>query len=308
MRIIDLSSQQEISAVNEKCAVAIGNFDGVHTAHRALIQRMVSTAEGDGLSPAVWTFGEDFPKNKSDFITTVDERLRLFAALGVKYVFLYSFEDVRNTPCDKFVLDILIEQCKAEAVFCGYNFRFGKGAEGDFEILHHLMQQNGKRAFKLDAFTVGEEIVSSSLIREKIKNGDIEAANCLLGRRFSLFLPVLHGREIGRTIGVPTINQSFPQGHLVPKRGVYAAVTTVDGVKYESVANVGVRPSVGIGIINCETHIIGYAGDLYGRRIRVELCKYIRPEQKFPSLDCLKNAISADIETAKAYFKAEYNV
>ena len=125
-----------------------------------------------------------------------------------------------------------------------------------------------------------------------------------MGHPFSICLPVVHGRELGRTIGLPTINQSFPRGHIIPRHGIYACVCTVDGHRYAAVANVGVRPTVSAGEgINCETHIIGYDGDLYGESVRVSFYRRLRDEMKFSSIAELKEAIEQDVLSARAFFE-----
>lgn len=306
MKIINLLTGKEASHCGYKTAVALGNFDGVHTGHAALFKLAKQHADICGLHAAAWTFSDPFFKNRENCITTLEQRLSLIKELGVHYAFVYDFDEVKDFSCEKFVSEILIKKCRAEAAFCGYNFRFGKGASGDFSTLQALMNENGKQAYMLDAYSVGGQTVSSSLIREKIKSGDMIAASRLLGRPFAIQLPVVYGKQLGRTLGAPTINQNFHHGQIIPKRGVYACIAVIGRSRYKAVANVGIRPSVEGSFVNCETHIIGYGGDLYGKNIKVEFCKYIREEKKFSSLEELKQAISGDILHTEEFFKNEY--
>lgn len=301
MKIIDLKTNTEIKEVPESTSIAVGNFDGVHKGHTSLFECVKKKAEALGTKSAVWSFDGFSPKNRGRCITLPAERRTLTAKCGIDYLILYDFDDVCFLSCEEFVKDILIKDCHAECAVCGFNFRFGKGAQGDCTTLKELMEQNGKHACIMPPFEVDGVTVSSSLIRSLITDGKPEQIEKYLGRPFSVCLPVVHGRHLGRTIDSPTINQNFPPDHIVPKYGVYACRVIIDGERYGGVSNVGVRPSVCEGdvCVNSETHIFGYSGDLYNREIRVEFLHFIRPERKFPSINELKKAISADKITAK---------
>ena len=302
MKIIDLNTNTEIKNIPFQTSIAVGNFDGVHKGHRALFECVKKTAGVLGTKSAVWSFCDFSPKNRGRCITLPDERCELIAECGIDYLILYEFDSVKDLPCEEFLSEILIKECRAEAVVCGFNFRFGKGAQGDCETLKKIMEKKGKKAFVMPPYEIDGVTVSSSLIRGLITDGKPELIPKYLGRPFSVFLPVVHGRHLGRTIDSPTINQNFPPEHIVPRYGVYACCIIIDGIRYGGVSNVGVRPSVCEGenvSVNCETHILNYSGDLYDREIRVEFLHFIRPERKFPSIDELKKAISADKITAK---------
>ncbi len=304
MKIIRLKDNSLASTIECSTSIAVGNFDGVHKGHQKLLDTLKSTAKELNTATAVWSFCDFTPKNKGKCITLPDERISILARLGIDYLILYEFESVKDLPCEEFLSKILINTCRAEAVCCGFNFRFGKNAEGDFNSLSQILSRYGKKAFMVDAYEMNGITVSSSLIRQCIKNGDMEKANEYLGRHFSVCLPVVHGRKLGRTIDSPTINQNFPPEHIVPRYGVYACRVIIDGDYYGGVSNVGVRPSVNGQSVNCETHIFDYSGDLYDREIRVEFCKFIRDEQAFASVEELKNAISRDKETARRILEA----
>ena len=305
MKIIDLKTNTEINSVPCNTSVAVGNFDGVHKGHTALFECVKKMSADLRTKSAVWSFDGFSPKNRGRCITLPSERRTLTAECGIDYLILYDYNDVCSLSCEEFVKDILIKECRAESAVCGFNFRFGKGASGDSEMLKKLMSENGKTAFVMPPYEIDGVTVSSSLIRQLIEDGKPEMIEKYLGRPFSVFLPVVHGRHLGRTIDSPTINQNFPPEHIVPRYGVYACRVIIDGEKYGGVSNVGVRPSVcenGV-CVNCETHIFKYRGDLYNREIRVEFLHFIRPEKKFPSIDELKTAISNDKITAKKLLK-----
>lgn len=288
----------------ESHVVALGNFDGVHIAHTALLEKAVSEAERLGVTPAVFTFSkhprESFTSESPRLITAKDEKLELFDKLGIKRVFIADFESIRYLSPEDFVKGVLVEKLGALRAVCGYNFRFGKDGAGSAETLAHLM---GARAIVLPEVSADKSPVSSTRIREAVERGDMEGAAALLGRPFFICFPVVHGKELGRSIGVPTINQSFPELHVVPAHGVYACLVRVGDTDYRGVANVGVRPTFEDGgRVNCETHIIGYSGSLYGEYIRVSFYKKLRDEKRFGSAELLREQIRLDIEAVNDYF------
>ncbi len=306
MELYDLKSMTREESARSPLSVALGNFDGVHKGHAILIRHAVLYARQHSIKSAVWTFantGGALP-NKPDTpaITTIREKLALIRELGVDYVFLEEFDAVRDFSPERFVSEVLMRDAGAVCAVCGFNFRFGSKGAGDSAALRRLMSPFD--TVVVPPVYVEEQLVSSSAIRALIEAGDMESAAKLLGRSFSLNLPVVEGKQLGRTIGVPTINQNFPAGHIVPKRGIYACRATVDGVEYAAVTNVGTRPSVDVGSqdVNCETHIIGYTGDLYGEHVRVSFCHRLRDEMKFASVDELRRAIEGDIAAAREYF------
>ena len=286
---------------NQKFICALGCFDGVHKGHRSLIETVVSCE--DGLIPAVWTFSEplSFP-----FIETVETRVKLCAALGVRFAFCEEFSQLKKMSPAEFV-DRLAGFNIAHIV-CGQDFRFGNKREGDINILREECAKRGIALTVKEPVTTeiaGETVqVSSTLIRKLIREGELEKANELLCRPFTLKGVVINGNKIGRTISVPTVNQSLPECRVAPRFGVYDSVFCIDGRKYPAVTNVGTRPTVNKNEnnITCETHIIHENLDLYGMVVEVEFHRYNRPEQKFSDLDDLKAQIARDIEHSVEYF------
>lgn len=289
------------------CAIALGNFDGVHIGHTALLGATLDAARKHGLTSAVFTFLKHpatvLADRSAPSLTTIHEKVKIFEKLGFERVFFADFAALRDYTPERFVSEILCERTNARLVVCGESFRFGRHGAGDPAYLSELM--GGKVVIFPPVRLYGED-VSSTRIRASLECGETELANEMLGRPFSIDFPVLHGKELGRTIGVPTINQSFPSGHIIPARGVYACKVMLEGVDYPAVANVGFRPTVELpDRINCETHIIGYKGWLYGRRVKVSFYKRLRDERRFDSLDELAAHIALDIEQVKDYFETE---
>ncbi len=309
MTIYKLPEMTVTALPDRPLAVALGNFDGVHRGHGRLLSTVRKVAaEIDGCVSAVWSFttlAKDTSVHRDVIpaLTTTEEKLRLVAAAGVEYAILEDFSDMRSLSADEFALSYLKEKLHCAAIVCGFNFRFGRGGIGDAGHLAALLVDHGIAVTVVPPVFSGSRIVSSTLIRAAVASGDMEQAAVLLGRPFSICFPVIYGNQLGRTIGLPTINQNFPKGHIIPRHGIYACVCTVGNRRYPSVANVGVRPTVSdSGAVNCETHIIDYDGFLYGKSIRVEFYRRLRDEMKFVSVAELKSAIQADVEHARAYF------
>jgi riboflavin kinase/FMN adenylyltransferase len=198
----------------------------------------------------------------------------------------------------------LLKKIGVTALSCGFNYHFGSKAQGNTEKLSALCKKENIELFISDAVEYKNEPVSSTRIRKAIKNGDIEEANAMLGREFSYDFLVVHGDARGRTIDSPTINQFFTEDFIVPEYGVYASYAVIDGEKYSSVTNVGVRPTIeGFSKERSETNIIGFTGDLYDKNISVHLLKKIREEMRFSGLDELKNQIAKDRATSQIISK-----
>ena len=288
-------------------ALALGNFDGVHEGHRQLLYAAREAARSiPGCLAGVWTFtslakaGMDTPT-----LTTTEEKLRQFADAGLDFAILEDFSAVRNLSPEQFVREYLVDKLGCAAVVCGFNFRFGYRGAGCPADLQRLLKEFNIPLTVVDPVTCDGAVVSSTRTRSAVADGDMETAAALLGRPFSVCLPVRHGKKLGRKLGLPTINQDFPAGHIVPRHGIYVCLCTVGEETRLGVTNVGIRPSVDSdGRVNCETHLIDYDGDLYGEVVCVQFLTRIRDEMRFDSLDELRAAIEADIRFAREYFSA----
>ena len=287
-------------------AVALGNFDGVHIAHRELLSRAVKLKKENTTSlVGAWTFSKNpleyFVKNAPKAICSPEKKAEIMLSCGLDFVVLADFGIYKDMSHEDFC-EYLKSDIGAECVVCGYNFRFGQGGRGNPE---YLMSVFGKdKTEVVSEVDYGGVPVSSTRIRALIENGDIQLANTLLGRSFSLVGDVVHGKQLGRNIGCPTANQCFDNGNIIPKNGIYATRCIIDGNVYIGVTNVGVRPTVEDSKnVNAETYILDFDGDIYGKKIEIEFIEYLRAEIKFSSLDELKNAILNDAEKARRIVK-----
>ena len=329
--------------------VALGNFDGVHVGHAAVIRTAVERARECGLTPVCYTFS-NHPRNTGldiangdepvvKLITNEEEKLEIIANLGMEICLSVPFDErVKNTPAEEFISDTLIKGLNARVLCCGFNYRFGAGAKGDVELVRKIADKlgEGESARRLSVEPVADvningELVSSSRIRELIQRGEMEECASCLGRPYSLAGTVSPGNQIGHNLGFPTAN--FVAGKIMelPPNGVYYSKIRIigeaeRGVKadiedvkadnkstcnhywYSSITNVGVKPTVeGSGKSlekSVETHILDFEDDLYGQSVKLELLHFARPEQRFDSLDELRDQIEADIGGAKAFFLA----
>lgn len=278
-----------------KSAVALGLFDGVHLGHRAVLNIAVES----GLVPFVFTFNPETVAVKSSlgYIYNKEEKDRLLADCGIEQIYSVDFSDVCGMNGEEFVKNILIDRLNAGFVCCGNNFRFGKNASCGTAELRELGRKYGFEVKVADDVVYEGETVSSTAVRNMLLNGDTVRAWQFLGRPYTISKTVVHGAELGRTIGFPTINQVFSKGQLVLKFGVYASDVCIDGAWYRAMTNIGMKPTVNYnGIPLAETHIMDFSGDLYGMRVQINIREFIRPEQKFNSVDELKKQIAEDME------------
>ncbi|MCD7811469.1 MAG: riboflavin biosynthesis protein RibF [Ruminococcus sp.] len=280
----------ENDVISEKTAVALGIFDGLHHGHRAVLSEILSCE-----APTVFTFRTESIKKKHgkpfEYIYSNSRKLELFAEMGIKYVYSPDFDHVKDMSGEEFVREILVNRMNAELVVCGENFRFGRAAGcGTAE----LTELGGKYGFKVKV--IGLDGFSSEKYRSLLREGSVDELR-KNNDAYIISAEVTTGNMLGRTIDFPTINQNFALGQLVPRHGVYRSRTTADGKIYDSVTNVGVKPTVEDNIKPlAETHILGFSGNLYGSRVQVELCEFVRDEMRFSSVDELKKQIESDVK------------
>lgn len=267
-------------------AAALGYFDGVHLGHRAVLGAAVNAARAAGLVPAAFTF--TLPHGgagKGKAILTPAEKLRRIRSLGVQQVLCPPFEAFSALSPRQFVADILVSRLDVRQVFCGQDFTFGARKAGDAALLGALCVEYGIQAHIVPTYCLGGAPVSSTRIRAALAAGDIPLAETLLGAPYGEEFPVAHGKGLGRTLGFPTINQSYPPGMLVPRQGVYVTRVLLDGQWRPAATGLGTRPTVDdSGLVTCETFIPGYEGDIYGESVPVRFVRYLWPTQKYDSV------------------------
>lgn len=291
-----------------KLALALGTFDGLHRGHLNVLNE-AKAFEAKGFTPAMLMF-DNHPQAvlkgvAPPMLITYEDKEKKAKELGILPVNM-SFEEIRNLSPEEFLRDILIKKHNVGAVICGENFLFGKDGGGNSKILCELCEKYGIIYKMAKSIDYDGEMISATRIRKALSEGDIKTANDMLGRYFSYDFLVVEGNKIGKKIfGFPTINQHFPIGFINLKHGVYASQSTVDGKIYPSVTNFGCHPTVGGDKVLSETCILGFDGNLYYRKIKVELLGFIRNEKKFNSKDELKAQIDNDSKQAIEIFNSQ---
>ncbi len=284
----------------EESAVALGFFDGVHIGHAAILKKAASLTP---LRPVACTF-QEHPKKGRFLLCGNCQKEQLLKAHGMRDVVFLDFDEVCGMSAERFVKEVLIGILHAKAVVCGENYRFGKKAAGDVCLLKALGKTYGIDVFSMPLTSYQGEPVSASRIRAFVLEGKLDEVYKLLGRPYSIAEKVVYGKQLGRTIGIPTINQFPPARMILPAHGVYASRSLLGTRFYPSITNVGVRPTVDDGdAVNFETHIIGVQSHLYGQNIRVDLYDKIRGEIKFSDVNALKAQIMADILSSEEIYK-----
>lgn len=289
-------------------AVSLGKFDGLHIGHQLLIDKTISLKE-KGYTSVVFSFLYNprnlFSEVDMQFIYTEEEKKRKLEEKGVDVFISYPFsKETAHMEPERFVKEVLIDRMDAKVIVVGSDFGFGHNREGNVELLGELSKQYGYQLIVYDKLTLEDTIVSSSFIRKELERGNIELVNQMLGIPFSITGEVVHGREIGRTLGMPTINLLPEESKLLPPNGVYASRVLMNGKSYDSVTSIGYKPSVGKEAKKgVETYIFDFNGELYGETIEVRLYGFEREEVKFDSIKELSWQMHKDIEWAKEFLK-----
>lgn len=291
--------------IEEPTALSLGKFDGVHRGHEALIDQLMRY-KNQGLKAAVFTF--DIPPKKLTenqnyrLLTTNEEKRVLFEERGVDYLLQCPFTpEIMHMEPEDFV-EWLVRSLHVRSIVVGTDFHFGHNRRGDHVLLEQLSGQLGYELVVVDKLQYRGRDISSSYVREEILKGNLEIANELLGYPFFVQSEVIHGRQLGRTLGIPTINMELPAEKLLPPKGVYVTRLMIDGNFCTGVTNVGQKPTVNnTNKVSVETHILDYEGNLYGHTLCVSFLAYLRPEQKFASVEELKAQMERDIAAARRF-------
>ncbi|WP_159714065.1 bifunctional riboflavin kinase/FAD synthetase [Sphingomonas sp. AX6] len=290
--------------------VALGNFDGFHAGHQAVAGRAIDRARAENRPAVIATFDphpmRHFRSDTPPFrLTTLDQRQRLFAQAGADAMLVFAFDgDLASLPARAFAEHRLVERLRIGGVVTGADFTFGKGRDGDVDVLAALGREMGFGAQTVAPVDDGAGTISSSRIRDFLTAGEPREAAALLTRPFAVQAVVEHGAQLGRKLGYPTANMRLG-AYLRPRYGIYAVRGRLpDGRALNGVANLGIRPTIaGQAEELLEPYFFDFSGDLYGQKIEVELIDFLRPEAKFDDLDALKVQMAKDCDTARAALK-----
>ncbi|MBT5153287.1 MAG: bifunctional riboflavin kinase/FAD synthetase [Gammaproteobacteria bacterium] len=288
--------------------VTIGNFDGVHKGHQSILKEVRDRADKLNV-PAMLICFEPQPKEFFDLydaparLTRFREKVDLLSDLGIDYVYCVKFDEKARTMSAEEFVRILIEEIGISGLFVGDDFHFGFDRSGDFKYLQDVGKSHHFDVINMYTISHDNERVSSTRIRESLAQGHFELAEGLLGYAYSISGKVIYGRQIGRTLGVPTANIQLNR-YVAPITGVFAVEMLFDGQAFPGVANVGVRPTIDDHTLKpiLEVHLFDFSDDIYGKRAKVVFRQKIRDEKKFAGIEALKEAIMSDIKDAKVFF------
>lgn len=275
-----------------KTAIVLGTFDGLHAGHRAVIEKAV------GFFGIAVTF--DIPPKsvltgEPQLLILPEERAKRIKLLGINQVEMQSFNKVKDINANDY-LCILKQKYNPSRIVCGFNYRFGYKAEGDTELLFDFCKKNGIEFICVPPVIKDGSVLSSTNIRNLIREGRMAEASSQIYGGFSFTAPVLHGDARGRLLGFPTANQAYPNDLVRLKHGVYISRITVDDKEYKAITNVGIRPTYKTDTVGCETFIKDFSNDIYGKEMKTELLRFVRAEKKFSSAEELKKSILNDVK------------
>jgi riboflavin kinase/FMN adenylyltransferase len=288
--------------------LTLGVFDGLHLGHQLIMQKVVERARATGSVATVITFDPHpravlHPENAPPLLQTLDQRLANFEVLGLEQAIVIRFDkEFADLEAEDFLRNIVYERLQAREVYLGKGFFFGKNRGGNIELLREMSRKLGFYADEVPEVTLRGRRISSSKIRELLKDGKVNLARRMLGRPYGVEGQIIHGFRRGHTIGFPTANLK-PHNRVIPKFGVYATATLIEGEWRRSITNVGVRPTFeGDKEPSIESYIFDFDGDLYGDVLRVRFLHRIRDERKFAGIEELRAQIERDTRTALGYF------
>lgn len=292
-------------------AVTLGNFDGLHMGHRALIKLTKQFAEDEGLKSVAFSFAPHpmlLFKKKEDFALIMSPSEKRFAIeqLGIDTYIEYPFdEEFAAMGAEDFAVNLIFGKLKCRVLIVGENYHFGKGASGGYEMLQRLGAARGVKVIAVPSVLYGEERVSSSRIRQCLVEKDLEDANKMLTEPYFILGTVAEGKKLGRTIGFPTVNIIAHPLKLFPPNGVYATKTLYQGKYYYGVTNIGKNPTVNGTKKIVETYLFDFDQTVYGETLQTFFYKFLRSEQKFPSVEELQRQIAINAEQTREYFASE---
>ena len=292
--------------IDEPTVISLGKFDGIHRGHELLLESLMKKKK-EGYATVIFTFHVPPKKEISDkevkVLTTNDEKMHMFESFGIDYLIEYPFTKAIMLMEPEDFIEMLVSKLHVKCIVAGEDFCFGHNRRGNYKMLNDYAKILSYETIILPKMKEEDRDISSTFVREEIISGHIEHANALLGYSYFVSGTIEHGNQIGRTIGFPTINIIPPSNKLLPEFGVYITKTIIDNISYQSVTNVGLKPTIeSKSPVGIETYILDFNQDVYGKKAVIMFQKKIRKEHKFPSIEALTEQMKKDIHTAKYYF------
>ena len=299
--------EQELANVTPKgeTLLTIGVFDGVHAGHRYLLEKLQQRAAEKNLLSGVITFNPHpqsvlHPHNQLPWLSNLEDRVRAFQEIGINIVAVLTFAPKVAQLGSREFISLVKKYLRMRGIIVGPDFALGRGREGNIELLRALGREMDFSIEVITPYKISGEVVSSTLIRRVLAQGDMKKVEMLMGRYFQLGGKVITSDKRGRVLGFPTANLDIRPQQALPGNGIYATIAQIDGKQFSSATNIGIRPTFGEGEKTVETHLLNYKGDLYGKDIRLEFVQKLRDEQRFPSSEELKAQIEKDVREVEA--------
>jgi riboflavin kinase/FMN adenylyltransferase len=299
--------EQELAGITPQgeTLLTIGVFDGVHAGHRYLLKKLQQRAVEKNLLSGIVTFSPHpqsvlHPYNQLPWLSSLEDRVGAFRELGVNIVAVLTFTTKLAQLSAQEFISLVKKHLKMRGIIVGHDFALGQGREGNINLLRALGRKMEFNVEVIPPFTINGEVVSSTLIRRALAQGDMRRVENLMGRYFYLGGKVITSDKRGRVLGFPTANLDIKPQQALPGNGIYATIAQVDGKQFSSATNIGIRPTFGEGEKTVETHLLNYKGDLYGKDMRVEFVQKLRDEQRFTSSEELKAQIEKDVREVEA--------
>lgn len=301
----------EVQGIEGETSVSIGTFDGIHIGHRTVLAGMKLSAVSRGLKTLVYTFSNnpaEFIKKQGlpKIIMDVEEKIQVFADMGIDYLVIVPFDEAQAAiEAEQYVKDILIGLLRAKVVTVGHDFKFGRGGSAGADKLRRMCEDLGVSVNIFEPVAFNGTRVSSTEIRRLLEEGRVEEANILLGHLHFMKGKVVRGKQLGRKLGIPTINLELKPSAYLMRRGVYFTRCRIGTAIYNSVTNVGHNPTISDADANwyVETHVLDFNKEVYGEPVVIEFLKWHRAELSFEGLEALKDQLLKDIESARMYFQ-----
>jgi len=299
--------EQELASIapQGETLLTIGVFDGVHAGHRYLLEKLQQRAVERKLLSGVVTFNPHpqsvlHPHNQTPWLSNLEDRVKALQELDINVVAVLTFTHKVAQLSARDFISLLKKHLKMRGIMVGPDFVLGRGGEGNIDLLHTLGREMKFSVEVITPYTINGEVVSSTLIRQALIQGDMKKIERLMGSHFYLRGKVITSDKRGRILGFPTANLDIKPQQALPDNGIYATITQVNGKRFPSATNIGIRPTFGEGTKMVETHLLNYEGDLYGKELKVEFVQKLRNEQRFPSSEELKIQIEKDVRKVEA--------
>lgn len=298
MKIIDLDKNKKIEYKKE-AYIGLGNFDGIHIAHKKILNHLVTQSKKDGVESVVLLFKEhtlnSLNEKQPKVLTSLEQKIEILESIGIDQVYLINFEKIKSLSPNDFLEKFLIENLNIKGIFVGFDYKFGKNAKGNINTLNEYSKKHNLKIFIQESIKIDGDVVSSTLIKNLIENNNLEKAEKLLDRPYYIIGEVINGKKLGKKLGYPTANIKLLVNYAIPKSGVYNSEVIVKNKSYKAATSLGKNITLDEKIDKIEAHILNFNETIYGEKISIRFIEKIRDMLKFETLDELTVQMKKDV-------------